>query len=211
MKLPALVLACLVAAGCHEDVTTGGAVPDEYVVDCEGAAAGDTFTSDESWASFVNAHAAGAVTTDACLAPQVSQPSVGDVLDPDAPPRFVFAPSCRTALDVPGFRGHCPPREAWWTHALGLLLLERPALAHCPAVSGTNYWLKLSTSAGEVVYSAVSSVTSFTPDAVKWKAKIAPHRGHALVLVVERAEFSKGDLQTGPFAPPQGVALSVKP
>ena len=31
-----------------------------------------------------------------------------------------------------------------------------------------------------------------------------------LTLVVERGEFSKGDLQAGPFAPPQGVALTVK-
>jgi hypothetical protein len=207
--LGAALLTLLTA--CHDDVTAAGAEPDEYVADCDAAAAGETFTSDESWASFVNAHAANGVTTDACLAPQVTSPVDGTVLDPEAPPRFVFSASCQTTLDLHRFRGRCAPREGWLTQALGLLMLERPALAHCAAVSGTNYWVKLSAASGEVVYSALLSVTSWTPDAAKWRAKLSAHRGAALTLVVERGEFSKGDLQAGPFAPPKGVALSVKP
>ncbi len=207
---PLLVLALGLGA-CHDDVTAAGAAPDEYVADCEAAAAGETFTSDESWASFVNAHAAGAVTVDACLAPQLSAPEAGSVLDPDAPPRFVFTPSCRTTMELRRFRGGCAPHEGWLTRALGFVLLESPAYAHCPAVSGTNYWVKLSTGSGEVVYRALLSVTSFTPDAVKWRSKLSAHRGEVLTLVVERGEFSKGDLQSGPFAPPQGVTFTVKP
>jgi hypothetical protein len=219
-KLVALTLAtCVLGCDTGSDgaALPGGVQPDEYVTDCEGAAGGAAFASDESWASFVNAHAAKTVTVDDCLAPQVTMPAAGAELDPEVAPYIAFLArraSCgqQGLLRTVPRPGLCAPaQEGWLTRALGLLLLESPALAHCPAVTGTNYWLKLSTASGEVVYSALLSVTTYTPNAAIWKAKLSAHRGEALTLVVERGEFSAGDLRSGPFAPPTGVPLKVKP
>jgi hypothetical protein len=42
------------------------------------------------------------------------------------------------------------------------------------------------------------SVTSLTPDAVKWQKAMSGHNGQTVAVVVERAVFFKGDVSEGP-------------
>lgn len=213
MRSPVVVAAAVFAAACSTPAPPQDGA-DEYVLNCEGVDGGQGVTSDENWSKFVEAEAARSVKPDGCKSPDVSSPAEGAVLDPSAPPTVTFLATHATCGLEEHRRvrfGGCPPaREGWPTRALGLLLLESPALAHCGAITGDNYYLKLATASGELVYSAMLSVTTFTPDPAIWKARLAAHAGESLELTIARAVFLKGDISDGPFAPLAARKVSVK-
>ena len=75
------------------------------------------------------------------------------------------------------------------------------AQAHCGAISGTNYYFKVLPQNGTIpLYTAMLSVESFTPDAAKWQKALSGRSGQTVSVVIERAEFLKGDITDGPYA-----------
>ena len=78
--------------------------------------------------------------------------------------------------------------------------MSTEAQAHCGAITGTNYYLKiLPAGGGAPIYSAMLSVTSFTPDAAKWQKAMAGRSGQTVTVVLEGAVFLKGDIRQGPY------------
>ena len=67
--------------------------------------------------------------------------------------------------------------------------------------------------AGETaaVYSAMLSLTSFTPDATIWKKAMAGRQGQTLTLTIERAVFFRGDINQGPYLQPLPYPFVVGP
>ena len=174
----------LALAGCH-DHTHGeeGPQADEYVVDCE-TADGGFAASDEDFAAVVNAEAAGSVmTTPADSLPALTAPAAGATLSAATPPTFTFtATTVATASANQGATMACRApagakrkRVSRFGRVISAirseLVLERTAEAHCPATSGDKYLLRLQTSSGDPVFTAMLSVTTYTPDAAKWSAE----------------------------------------
>ena len=212
---PALLALVLSACGSK---TSGVSGADEYIVNCEGADAG-AVTSDEDYTKFIEADSAGTVVPDACRSPLLSAPAPGTKLDPAQPPVFTFSavhPTCALHRER-GMRFGClqrPPGQPGWSSALesALALVIKPAEAHCAAITGENYLFRLA-HAGETaaVYSAMLSLTSFTPDPAVWKKAIAGRQGQTLALTIERAIFFRGDINQGPYLQPQPYLFVVGP
>ena len=79
--------------------------------------------------------------------------------------------------------------------------MSTEAQAHCGAISGTNYYLKVLPPGGTTpIYSAMLSVTSFTPDSAKWQKAMSGRNGQTVTVVIERAVFLKGDMNDGPYS-----------
>jgi hypothetical protein len=75
------------------------------------------------------------------------------------------------------------------------------AQAHCGALSGFNYYFKVLPQGGTTpLYTAMLSVTQFTPDAAKWQKAMSGRNGQTVTVVIERADFFKGEILQGPFA-----------
>ena len=55
------------------------------------------------------------------------------------------------------------------------------------------------------------SVTSYTPDAVKWRAAMGGRSGQAFTLTIERAVFFRGDINQGPYVQPTPYGFTVGP
>ena len=91
------------------------------------------------------------------------------------------------------------------------LVLERTAEAHCPATSGDKYLLRLETSTGDAVFTAMLSVTTYTPDAAKWSQKLAGKQGQTLTLTLMRATFSGEAIAAGPFKATPAPTFTVGP
>jgi hypothetical protein len=74
------------------------------------------------------------------------------------------------------------------------------AQAHCGAISGINYYFKvLPAGGGTPLYSAMLSVTTFTPNATKWRTAMAGRSGQTVTVVLEGANLVKGEILDGPF------------
>ena len=212
-----MVLLGLVTSACGSK-TSGVADADEYIVNCD-AADGGTGTSDENHTKFIEADSAGTVVADGCRSPLLSTPAVGTKLDPLQPPVFTFSafhPTCALHRQR-GVRFGClqrQPGQPGWSRALesALALVVKPAEAHCAAITGENYFFRLM-HAGETtaVYSAMLSVTSFTPDAAVWKKAMAGRQGQTLSLTIERAFFFRGDINQGPYVQPVPYPFVVGP
>jgi len=212
---PALLALVLSACGSK---TSGVAGASEYIVDCN-TADGGAVTSDESYTKLIEADSAGTVVPDACRSPLLSAPAPGTKLDPAQPPVFTFSavhPTCALHRER-GMRFGClqrQPGQPGWSSALesALALVVRPAEAHCAAFTGENYLFRLA-HAGETapVYSAMLSLTSFTPDPAVWKKALAGRQGQTLTLTIERAFFFKGDINQGPYLQPQPWSFVVGP
>ena len=212
-----LSLALALIACSPKASTVAGA--DEYVVDCEGADAGTGVTSDENHTKFIEAGSAGRVVADACKSPLLTSPASGTKLDPLQPPVITFSavpPTCALHRDR-GTRFGCldwKRTQPRWSSAVesALALVIRPAEAHCAAFTGENYFLRLTRAAdNDPVYSAMLSVTSFTPDAAVWKKALAGRQGQTLSLTIERAIFLRGDILQGPYVQPRPYTLVVGP
>ena len=192
-----LMCACTDAAPPAQPPT-----PDEYITDCETAGdSGATVTSDETYTAFINAEAANRVVVDCGRAPRMIAP-VG-TLSATTPPAFSFSPTNAT----------CARKQApLWKRLVQAFVLEGNAYAHCGAISGENYLLRLShPGESKPVYMAMLSVTTFTPDAAIWSRKLAGRAGQTLVLTVERASFLMGDITQGPYVQPAPISFTVTP
>ena len=187
-------------------------------MNCEGADGG-AITSDENYTKFIEADSAGTVVANACQSPLLSAPSAGAKLDPVQPPVFTFSavhPTCAVHRER-GTRLGCLQRQRprpLWSSAVesALSLVIKSAEAHCAAITGENYFFRL-THAGEksAVYSAMLSLTSFTPDATIWKKAMAGRQGQTLSLTIERAMFLRGDINQGPYVQPVPYSFVVGP
>jgi len=219
----ALTLLPIAAAGCHDhDHGEEGPQADEYVVDCETAAtAGTLGASDENFQAVVNAEAAGLVmTTPASKLPQLTAPAAGTMLAAATPPTFSFTPTMMAArLPAAASGGACRMAAGARRSPLGRalaalaseLVLERRAQAHCAPQSGEKFLLRLATAAGAAVYTAMLSVTSFTPDAAIWSRQLASHKGETLTVTLERAVFTGDAITDGPYAATPQPTFAVAP
>ena len=213
----------VILAGCHDHHEEDGPQADEYVLDCE-MADGGFAASDEDFAAVVNAEAAGAVmTTPAASLPALTLPAAGATLSIATPPTFSFTATTTTAA-APAARGEtmacrAPAAKRKRVSRFGRvmsaikseLVLERTAEAHCPATSGDKYMLRLETSSGDPVFTAMLSVTTYTPDAAKWSAKLAGKQGQTLTLTLMRATFSGEAIAAGPFKATPAPTFTVGP
>lgn len=189
---------------------------DEFIVNCEGAATGTAVTSDESFTSFIEAEAAGRAVKDPCKSPELLSPTVGP-LDRSTPPIFSFRPShasCALPVRSPGALGcRARPQRPSAAAVLGELarsLVEGTAYAHCAAVTGENYLFRIHFGdADEPAYTAMLSVTSFTPDRAIWERAISSHAGQTAQLTIERGVFLRGDLNEGPYVQSEPYTLTV--
>lgn len=211
----------LALAGCHSH-SHGGPTADEYVVDCELADGGIT-ASDEDFATVINAEAAGTVMTtpDGSL-PVLTAPAAGSTLSAAAPPTFTFTPMMAAATPAkrgptlacraPAIRRQQPSTFRRVVNAIkSELVLERTAYAHCEATSGDKYLLRLQTSSGEPVFTAMLSVASYTPDATKWAQKLGSRRGQSLTLTLMRATFNGAAIAAGPFLATPAPTFMIGP
>ncbi len=207
-----LPFALLLLAGCpsaSRDV-------DEYVVSCEAAAVGQPSTSDENFIRFAEAEAAGRFSADACRSPELLTPAPGTALDLNGPPVISFRPAhadCAGAAPVDGplgCRARPRPSAAERTLSFAADLVVPTAHAHCAAFTGDNYLLRV-TVAGEArpLYTAMLSVTSFTPDAQAWKRALSGRSGQSVSLTIARGGFLRGDLNEGPYVRPQPYTFTL--
>jgi hypothetical protein len=202
-------IACLVAAGCQGQGAGSAASADEYFYDCEDAArpAGLTvFATDETFQEFVNKDAAAAPTRSDVLAPRLNAPPSPGKLSAASAPTFSFsaiqmASGSKPAARKPGRRG--VGRWLW-------SLVEGTAWAHCPAVSGDNYLFRVN-DGDTTVYTALLSVTSFTPGAAAWKRALDGRLDHPVTITIERATFSTGSITLGPYLATIAPTFSVGP
>jgi hypothetical protein len=214
--VPFLFLLSFAACGSSP---SGPPPADEYIVDCEAGDAGVPTASDENYAAFLNAEAAGGVHPDACLAPQLSAPTAGATLDRTTPPTFSFlasGPSCARAssrgVQLAACRARGRSGRGVGARLYRAFVGEGIAEAHCAAFSGENYLFRL-LHAGESkpVYTAVLSVTSFTPDAAIWQRALAGRGGQTFTLTIERAVFLMGSIQQGPYVQPTPYTFTAAP
>lgn len=200
-------------ASCHEHATGGGDA-DEYVVACKAdMPAGTLFASDENFRKFVEAEAAGRIQPRDDRALTIDQPAQ---LSAATPPTFSF----KAAMSAEG--GAPPPAEKWcqrggrrgWlARAAGEVTLIPRAEAHCPAFTGENYFLRLTNAANaaDVAYTAVLSVTSYTPSAAIWSKAMSGRAGQMLKVTLWRATFLQGSISEGPFVASRPTTLVVAP
>lgn len=213
-------LALLALASCSSN-NPATPTADEYVVDCTVTDGGQGFASDENFVKFVEAESANRVVPHACLSPKLTAPSTSVRLDGRAPPTFTFTPTnatCmavlrRPSIPVYGCLSVKPGRPLWskLLHA-GAGLLEGTAEAHCGAFTGENYYFRFKHSGeSNPVYTAMLSVTSFTPDAMIWQRALSGRTGQTLTLTIQRGVFLRGDINEGPYVQPQPYTFTVGP
>ncbi len=205
------VLALLLLPACH-DHAHGGPSADEFVYDCENKPAGEVaFASDESFRAFVDREAGAGFVPDDARAPRLTSPAPGAMLSATTPPRVSFqaAQAARGAPDRSLLR---PVPRSRWARVRAWLSPVGTAYAHCPAVNGDNFLLRFSDAeSGAPAYTAVLSVTSFTPDATKWKKAMQARQGKSLKLTLARATFMGGRITVGPFVPTVAPMFSLGP
>jgi hypothetical protein len=213
----ALVTAVLLASlGCSNHDRTSTA--DEYIVDC---AANDTqFASDENYVKMIEAEAARRVVADPCKSPELLSPVDSSIrLSPGAPPTFIFNPihTCaaanRSSNPVQGCSMKKNPAPAWLSALkFGASLLEGTAEAHCGAMSGENYLLRVTrTGDSTPLYTAMLSVTSFTPDAGIWRRALSGRTGQTVSVTILRSVFLRGSINEGPYVQPQPYSFTIGP
>ncbi len=223
IRRPVLALAAAAACFASCDDTDKPLPPeaDEVVNSCEDVPVGEAFASDESFTKFVEAEAAGRVVSEDCRAPVLTAPAAGASLDRNTPPTFTFMPTqpaCAQTMGPPaapvkrGGPPACPrrPRGAWarlWKMISPIGVAE----AHCPAVEGPNYLLRIRDAQNKPIYTALLSVTTFKPKDDTWKRVMASHGGQAVKLSLQRAMFVRGSIMDGPFVSTQSVSLTIAP
>lgn len=181
----------------------------EYFEDCSAALPGRPAASDEAFRAFVEAEVAGRRILRSTKAPRLTLPAVGATLDPTKPPEIRFDPTHGSLSKLgpvdraaqPGCsRLDSSAPASLWALALSIAhgLIEGTAEAHCAAVSGELYLLRINDGV-RTRYTALLSVTAFTPGLSAWTAAMNGAAGKTLSLTVERAVFFKGSIMDGPF------------
>lgn len=217
MRARACIAILAAAVGCSSSQQSTARV-DEFVINCEDTDAGVGVTSDENFDRFIEAEASNKVVKDPCKSPELTAPGTGAPLDPQNPPTFTFndTHACATGAAVPVRTGcrSVPRTQPAYSRILEAMLssIARPAEAHCGAITGPNYYFKLTRPGDSApAYSAMLSVTSYVPDAQKWQKAMSGRRGQTLTLVIERAVFLRGDINEGPYVQPQAYTFTVGP
>ena len=211
-----LLLGFFVLTSCSSSKDVGKA--DEYVVDCNTLDGGQAFASDENYVKFVEAESARRVIADSCKSPELVAPDPASRLDPRTPPAFSFRAThvgCALRPQSGPVYGcySVKPQRPLWSRLVGLgsSLLEGTAEAHCGAFSGENYFFRFKSSDNNPVYTAVLSVTAFTPDAGIWQRALSGRSGQILSLTIQRGVFFRGDINEGPYVQPQPYSFTVAP
>jgi hypothetical protein len=210
-------LALLVTSpsGCPSDEPARPPAADEFVYDCNNAPDGGTTTvaTDESFVAIVNAEAATGLVTDDRRAPVLAAPPAGSAISASTPPRFELRPGTAAA---PARRPRaalasavCPPRRSPLAAALAWLDPIAVAHAHCPAVTGDNFLFRLQ-AGKQVLYTAVLSVTSFTPDRAKWQGALGGRVGSTVTLTLARAFLLQGTVIEGPYVGSAPITFVVE-
>lgn len=201
------------AAGCHTH-EHGVVNADEYFYDCEDPKRPPTLTiyaTDEAYRAVSDTVRATGLKPDDLQSAQIITPAPDATISLAAPPLFSFT-SGMVLRSTPPNAPLPPRRPTFWQQLKQSLTLERRAWAHCEAVNGTLYLVELQAARGEApVYSALSSVLSFTPGAEVWKNKLAPLSGKKVSLTLARAVLAKGQVQLGPFISTREVSFTVGP
>ena len=196
---------------------------DEIVPSCGDVATGEAFASDESFTKFIEAEAADRLITEDCPAPVLTVPVGGATLDRSTPPTFTFMPTqpaCAQAMApaAPVRRERsrswgpraCPPRpRGLWARIWKMISPIGVAEAHCPAVEGPNYLLRILDAKDKVIYTALLSLTSFTPKEETWRRIMSGRGGQVVKVSIEGAMFVRGNILDGPFVSKQPVSLNV--
>jgi len=200
--------AALAACGCDHGKGQGEEV-DEYIEPC---GAGVSFASDESYISLRNAEDAGYVTVDDERGVVLLEPA--GTVSASVPPKFLLKVGlmAHSGAQVPG----CPRARgtvrgrAVLAALRSVFVFERQAEAHCPAVNGDNYLLRLTDAGSKApVYTAMLSVLSFTPNADAWRRALAGRSGGKLNARILRATFSGGNIPEGLFVSSRAITLDV--
>jgi hypothetical protein len=192
---------------------------DEIVNSCEDVPLGELFASDESFTKFIEAEAAGRVLSEDCRAPVLTGPAPGGSVDRNTPPTFTFdatAPACAQPAPAATRKRTGPPActprpRTRWARFLRMVSPIGVAEAHCPAVEGPNYLLRISDARGQAIYTALLSVTSWKPKEENWKRVMSGRGGQTLRVSIQRAVFVRGSIMQGPFVGKQPFTLTVTP
>ena len=218
--LIALAAAAASLATCDDSEKPLPPEADEVVNSCEDVPIGEAFASDESFTKFVEAEAAGRLVPEDCRSPVLTAPASGTSIDRNAPPTFTFtptAPACAAqtssapAVKRSGPRA-CPPRpRGRWARLLRMISPIGVAEAHCPAVEGPNYLLRISDGNNKTIYTALLSITSWKPKEENWKRVMSGRGGQTVRVSIQRAMFVRGSIMEGPYVAKQPFALNVAP
>jgi hypothetical protein len=190
---------------------------DEVVNSCEDVAQGQAFASDESFTKFVEAEAAGRLMTEDCQAPLLTAPAPGGTVDRTTPPTITFTPTqpaCARASVTPPRRGSAlcrTPRRGRWDRIWETISPIGVAQAHCPAVDGSNFLLRITDAGDKLIYSALLSVTSFQPKEAAWRKAMSGRGGQTIRVRIQRAMFVRGSIMEGPFVGREPFSLTVAP
>jgi hypothetical protein len=203
---PLIALALLASTGCPDGGTEEPSGADEYFYDCTTAPAGVTvFATDESFRAIVDKETARSVTVSDAEAATVVSPAPGATLSASTPPTFMLRTP--TAALVPPGPGGCPPRRPRWWQRLNPIGV---AHAHCPGVTGDNMLVRLTPGGTTTAaYTALVSVTSFTPSAERWRAAMGRRKNQTMTLTILRAGLAGGRVTIGPFVPSQTASFNV--
>jgi len=209
-----MTLGLLALLGCsHQNNPTNA---DEYIVDCTVNAS--MFASAESFAKFTEAEAVGRVTADDCKSPELLGPSFGATLSAGAPPLFLFNPihTCGAGGPTGSPRRYALGARArpMWLSVMKFAadLLEGTAEARCGAFSGENYLFRIRRAGDSTpLYTALLSVTSFQPDPAIWRRALSGRNGQTVSVTIERAIFSGGSINEGPYVQSQPYSFPAGP
>jgi hypothetical protein len=211
-----LSLLVLSSAACHKS-DEAEANADDYFYDCDDSMKPQgltVFATDEAYRDFIDkVTAGGGFKKDDTQAPQLMSPAADATLSIAAPPMFSFSGGMTLRTKETRLNPRrAPTAPSRWAYFKDLFTLERKAWAHCPNVTGPLYLFQL-TAAGatDPAYTALASVTSFTPSAEAWKAKMQPLSGKKVTLTLARGVFNTGHLELGPFVATKDTTFTVGP
>jgi hypothetical protein len=219
-RVAAAMLLSLFACACNDQHgagpggTTLPPAADEYFYDCEAPTKPPSlavYATDEAFKEFVNKDAAAPPMKNDALAPHLTDPVPPATLSATTPPTFTFAPMQSAAAPA-----RPPARMAARAPApfrLGRFLsslLEGTAHAHCAAVSGDNFLVRL-IDKDTIIYTALVSVVSFTPGEAAWKKALDGRLEHGVTVTIERATFSTGSITLGPYVAASSPTFTVGP
>jgi hypothetical protein len=214
--LSVLLALCAGACSSHGEEEANA---DDYFYDCRdmNRPAGLTvYATDEAYREFLDRITAVGLTKDDAQSPQLLFPAPDGTLSLASPPMFSYSEATSAARIERRAPTPTPPRArrararlAWLKE---LFSLEGTAWAHCPTVTGPLYLLQL-TEVGQTnpAYTALASVTSFTPTKDKWSARLQSLSGKKVKLTLARGVFSTGHLELGPFVSTKEITFTVGP
>ncbi len=206
-----LLAGALLVSSC-DDHGSGGDDASDYFFSCDDAPGGVTvYATDESYRAILDKETAGEVEAKDAEAATLMTPASGTTLSAATPPTFVLnAPMARLGPAPGPVLPTAPPHRPLWRRVLTWLAPIGTAYAHCPGVTGDNFLFRLSR-VGDPgsVYTAVASVTSFTPRAEAWRKALEGRAGQTLTLTLIRAGLTGGRVTSGPFRSTQPVTFTV--